>query len=131
MVGLNLGDYPEDFTNRLDYVCSDLSVIKSLKQIEEHDDMTFFLSVPPERYADAVVNLKKAGKLNDPETSRVVIENPLGTILNLLIIYSQWWAQIYAKNKYIALTIILAKILLIIYLLLGLVIPSFGTTLEP
>ena len=74
----SLGDYPEDFTNRLDYVCADLSVIKSLKQIEEHDDMTFFLSVPPERYADAIVNLKKAGKLNDPETSRVVIEKPFG-----------------------------------------------------
>ncbi len=74
----SLGDYPEDFTNRLDYVCADLSLVKSLKQIEEHDDMTFFLSVPPERYADAVVNLTKAGKLNDPETSRVVIEKPFG-----------------------------------------------------
>ena len=25
--------------------------------------------------------------------------NPLGTILNLLIIYSLWWGDIYAKNK--------------------------------
>ena len=27
--------------------------------------------------------------------------NPLGTILNLLIIYSQWWVDIYARNKFI------------------------------
>ena len=44
--------------------------------------------------------------------------NPLGTILNLLIIYSQWWVDIYARNKFIALTIILVKILSIIFLLL-------------
>ena len=46
-----------------------------------------------------------------------LLKNPLGTILNLLIIYSQWWADIYARNKFIALTIILVKILLIIFLL--------------
>jgi len=34
--------------------------------------------VPPERYADAVVNLKVAGLLDDPEKSRVVIEKPFG-----------------------------------------------------
>ena len=51
-----------------------------------------------------------------------LLRNPLGTIINLLIIYSLWWSDIYARNKYIALIIILAKILLITYLLLGLVI---------
>ena len=34
-----------------------------------------------------------------------VIEKPFGHDLNLLIIYSQWWADIYAKNKFIALTV--------------------------
>ena len=43
----------------------------------------------------------------------LLLKNPLGTILNLLIIYSQWWAGIYAKNKSIALIIISVKILLI------------------
>ena len=52
----------------------------------------------------------------------LLLKNPLGTIINLLIIYSQWWAGIYAKNKYIALIIISAKILLITSLPLGLVI---------
>ena len=30
-----------------------------------------------------------------------LLRNLLGPILNLLIIYSQWWADVYAKNKYI------------------------------
>ena len=51
-----------------------------------------------------------------------LLKNPLGTIINLLIIYSLWLSDIYGRNKFIALTIILAKILLITYLLLGLVI---------
>ena len=74
----SLGKYPEDFMNRLDYISCDLSVIKSLKRIGDFEDTTYFLSVPPERYGDAVTNLKKAGKLNDTETSRVVIEKPFG-----------------------------------------------------
>ena len=74
----SLGDYPEDFMHRLDYISCDLSVIKTLKNIGDFEDTTYFLSVPPERYGDAVTNLKKAGKLNDPETSRVVIEKPFG-----------------------------------------------------
>ena len=52
----------------------------------------------------------------------LLLRNLLGPIINLLIIYSLWWSDIYAKSKSIALTIILAKILLITYLLLGLVI---------
>ena len=43
------------------------------------DDMTYFLSVPPERYADAVQNLKEAGLVNDPDKTRVIIEKPFGT----------------------------------------------------
>ena len=75
----SLGNYPQDFLNRLDYCSADLSAIESLKSLgDSYDDVTYFLSVPPERYADAVTNLSKAGRLNDPERSRVVIEKPFG-----------------------------------------------------
>ena len=73
-----LGEYPEDFMHRLDYKSSDLNVVKSLKNFGDYEDVTYFLSVPPERYENAIVNLKKAGLLNDPERSRVVIEKPFG-----------------------------------------------------
>jgi glucose-6-phosphate 1-dehydrogenase len=74
----SLGEYPKDFMHRLDYKSSDLNIIKSLKNFGEYDDVTYFLSVPPERYENAIVNLKKAGLLDNPETSRVVIEKPFG-----------------------------------------------------
>ena len=74
----SLGEYPEDFMHHLDYQSSDLSVIKSLKNLGDFEHTTYFLSVPPERYADSVINLKNAGRLNDPEKSRVVIEKPFG-----------------------------------------------------
>ena len=41
-------------------------------------DTTYFLSVPPERYENAIINLKEAGFLDDPDHSRVVIEKPFG-----------------------------------------------------
>ena len=74
----SLGDYPEEFLWHLDYQCADLSNIDTLQNLPEHDDVTYFLSVPPERYENAIVNLKKTGRLNDAETSRVVIEKPFG-----------------------------------------------------
>ena len=74
----HLGDYPEEFIHHLDYVCSDLEDPESLKLLPESDDTTYFLSVPPERYEDAIINLKEGGLLDDPETSRVVIEKPFG-----------------------------------------------------
>ena len=75
----SLGEYPEQFTHHLDYVSADLSNVDSLRNLPDYlDDMTYFLSVPPERYADAITNLKEAGKLNDPERTRVVIEKPFG-----------------------------------------------------
>ena len=39
--------------------------------------------------------------------------NPLGAVLNLLIVCSLWWLDIYAKNRSIALAIIFVKILLL------------------
>jgi len=75
----SLGDYPEDFLHHLDYQCADLSMSDTLKYLPDYiDDLTYFLSVPPERYADAITNLKEAGCLDDPERSRVVIEKPFG-----------------------------------------------------
>ena len=75
----SLGDYPDDFLHHLDYQCADLSMVETLRHLPDYiDDMTYFLSVPPERYADAIQNLKEAGCLDDPERSRVVIEKPFG-----------------------------------------------------
>ena len=75
----SLGDYPEEFFYHLDYVSADLDNIDSLSRLPNYlDDNTYFLSVPPERYANAIINLKEAGRLDNPETSRVVIEKPFG-----------------------------------------------------
>ena len=75
----SLGEYPDDFLHHLDYQCADLSMAETLRHLPDYiDDMTYFLSVPPERYADAIANLKEAGCLDDPEKSRVVIEKPFG-----------------------------------------------------
>jgi len=75
----SLGEYPDDFLHHLDYQCVDLSVPETLRHLPDYiDDMTYFLSVPPERYVDAIQNLKEAGCLDDPEQTRVVIEKPFG-----------------------------------------------------
>ena len=75
----SLGDYPSDFLWHLDYVSTDLSMPDTLMHLPNYlEDNTYFLSVPPERYENAIVNLKEAGKLEDPQKSRVVIEKPFG-----------------------------------------------------
>ena len=75
----SLGDYPDEFLHHLDYQCADLDNVETLKSLPNYlDDMTYFLSVPPERYENAIVNLKEAGLLEDPDRSRVVIEKPFG-----------------------------------------------------
>jgi glucose-6-phosphate 1-dehydrogenase len=74
----SLGDYPEDFMHLLDYVSCDLDNQESLEKLPDTDDTTYFLSVPPERYENAIISLKQGGFLDDPETSRVVIEKPFG-----------------------------------------------------
>ena len=74
-----LGDYPNEFTDWLDFVSCDLSCPESLMKLhDESADTTYFLSVPPSTYADAITNLKQGGFLDDPERSRVVIEKPFG-----------------------------------------------------
>ena len=75
----SLGEYPEDFLHQLDYQSADLSDPESLHNLPDYmDDMTYFLSVPPERYENAIINLKEAGCLDEPEHTRVVIEKPFG-----------------------------------------------------
>ena len=75
----SLGDYPQEFLHHLDYQCADLDNVESLHNLPKYlDDITYFLSVPPERYENAIVNLKEAGLLEDPDRSRVVIEKPFG-----------------------------------------------------
>ena len=49
-----------------------------MKLHDDSADTTYFLSVPPERYENAIINLKEAGFLDDPDHSRVVIEKPFG-----------------------------------------------------
>ena len=73
-----LGQYPEEFLRLLDYVSCDLSDPESLKKLPPTDDTTYFLSVPPDRYESAIINLKEGGLLDDSERSRVVIEKPFG-----------------------------------------------------
>ena len=75
----SLGDYPEGFLHQLDYQCADLDCVESLRHLPDYlEDNTYFLSVPPERYENAIINLKEAGLLDDPDRSRVVIEKPFG-----------------------------------------------------
>ena len=74
-----LGDYPQEFTTWLDFISCDLDCQESLDKLHDQSaDTTYFLSVPPERYENAIVNLKEAGFLDDPDRSRVVIEKPFG-----------------------------------------------------
>jgi len=75
----SLGNYPDEFLYHLDYVSADLDNVETLRHLPDYlNDNTYFLSVPPERYANAIINLKKAGFLDDPDHSRVVIEKPFG-----------------------------------------------------
>ena len=74
-----LGDYPQEFTTWLDFISCDLDCQESLMKLHDDSaDTTYFLSVPPERYENAIINLKEAGFLDDPDCSRVVIEKPFG-----------------------------------------------------
>ena len=75
----SLGDYPEKFFHHLDYVSTDLTNPETFTHLPDYlEDNTYFLSVPPERYEDAIINLKEAGLLDDPERSRLVVEKPFG-----------------------------------------------------
>ena len=74
----HLGVDDEEFIQWIDYRSADLSRVDTLERLQSDEDSTYFLSVPPEKYEDAIVNLKAAGLLDDPEKSRVVIEKPFG-----------------------------------------------------
>ena len=56
-----LGDYPQEFTTWLDFVACDLDCQESLSKLHDDSaDTTYFLSVPPERYENAIINLKES-----------------------------------------------------------------------
>lgn len=75
----HLGDYPEEFCHWMDFVSCDLDCQDSLMKLHDDSaDTTYFLSVPPERYENAIINLKEAGFMDNPERSRIVIEKPFG-----------------------------------------------------
>ena len=75
----SLGEYSEEFLHWLDFRSCDLDNPESLSILhDESVDTTYFLSVPPERYENAIINLKEGGFLDDPHHSRVVIEKPFG-----------------------------------------------------
>ena len=75
----SLGVYDEKFLQQLDYISADLDNVDTLRHLPDYlHDNTYFLSVPPERYANAITNLKETGLLEDPDRSRVVIEKPFG-----------------------------------------------------
>ena len=81
----HLGDYPEEFCYWLDFTCADLNCKESLMSLHDDSaDTTYFLSVPPESYENAIINLKEAGFLEDPDHSRAVSY----THLTLPTIYS-------------------------------------------
>jgi glucose-6-phosphate 1-dehydrogenase len=75
----SLGEYPSEFTRMLDYMPSNLDQVETLRHLPDYlDDNTYFLSVPPERYENAIINLREAGLLENPNQDRVVIEKPFG-----------------------------------------------------
>ena len=69
----------EEFCHWL--ISCDLSDVDCQDLIPQSDDMTYFLSVPPERYENAIINLKEQGSLMTQIIPRVVIEKPFGTDL--------------------------------------------------
>ena len=111
----HLGDYPEEFCHWLDFRCCDLDNQDSLQILhDESVDTTYFLSVPPERYENAVINLKEAGFLDDPD-HQGGYRKTLGYDLKSAIIYSLWFTTSTRKTSISPLTIILVKILSTIF----------------
>ena len=87
--GLMPRGLPRGFLQMMDYVSTDLDNPESLHHLDylKEYDTTYFLSVPPERYANAIVNLKHRVLSMIPKGPDWLSKNPLGTIINLLIIY--------------------------------------------
>ena len=51
----SLGEYPDEFLHHLDYISTDLDSVESLRHLPNYlEDNTYFLSVPPERYENAI-----------------------------------------------------------------------------
>ena len=120
----SLGYYPDEFLHHLDYISADLDNVDTLRHllITFTIILTSYLFLPKGMLTQLSILKRRVAFSMTQTTPELLLRNLLGPIINLLIVYSLWWSDIYARNKYIALTIILAKILLITYLLLGLVI---------
>jgi len=74
----HLGDYPEDFTKLLVYQSCNLIEHWTLHDLPKAEKSTFFLSVPPDKYATAITSLKRARLVDDAENTKVIIEKPFG-----------------------------------------------------
>ena len=102
---------PEEFLHHLDYVSTDLDN-------PESSDTSSRLST--RQYLFLICSSREIRKCRHPPQRNGTPrrprsfqsgyrETPLGTILNLLVIYSLWWGDIYARSKSIALDHYLGK----------------------
>ena len=98
----SLGHYPDEFLHHLDYVSADLDNVETLRHLPDYlHDNTYFLSVPPERYANAIINLKESsGNSMTQIIPAWLSKNLLGTIINLLIIYNLGSRHLREKQVY-------------------------------
>ncbi len=69
---------PVDLQKEIDVERLSKRLILIDKQQATHGNKTFYLSVAPDYYGSGCKSLKKAGLLDDPTKSRVVIEKPFG-----------------------------------------------------
>ena len=108
----------------VDVILSDQDSLRCYSYMSD-ECMTYLLLIRTTRTVCRMlfINLKEAGFLENPDHIACGYRKTLwARSMNLLIIYSLWFLDIYARNRSIASTIILAKILLIIFLLQGLAI---------
>ena len=71
-------EYNDEFLTQMYHHKCDLADAKSLESIPVEGDSTFFLSVPPEQYENAIRNLKASGHSTTPTPRVLLLKNPLG-----------------------------------------------------
>ena len=99
----SLGDYPDEFLHHLDYISADLDmlILFLISLIIFTIILTSYLFLQKGMLTRLSI-LKRRVNSMTPIGPAWLSRNPLGTIINLLIIYSLWLSDIYAKSKYIA-----------------------------
>ena len=87
----SLGDYPEEFLHQLDYVSADLDNVDTLSHLLITCTIILisFRFLPKDMLTLSISKRQVNSMTKHPVW---LLRNPLGTILNLLIIYSLWWA---------------------------------------